>query len=31
MEHFVEETRLDVVEKIPVNLFGYWILLRPQQ
>lgn len=28
MEHFVEETRLDVVEKIPVNLFGYWTLLR---
>ena len=28
MKDFVERTGLDVAEKIPVNLFGYWTLLR---
>jgi len=28
LEDFVERTGLDVAEKIPVNLLGYWTLLR---
>jgi len=28
MQDFVGRTGLDVAEKIPVNLFGYWTLLR---
>ncbi len=28
LEEFIGETGLEVVEKIPVNLFGYWTLLR---
>lgn len=28
MPDFVRDTDLDVVERIPVNLFGYWTLLR---
>ncbi len=27
LEDFLRETRLDVVERIPVNAFGYWTLL----
>jgi phosphatidylethanolamine/phosphatidyl-N-methylethanolamine N-methyltransferase len=25
---FVRETELDIIERSPVNLFGYWTLLR---
>lgn len=28
LDDFVRQTRLDVVERSPVNLFGYWTLLR---
>ncbi|MAT65524.1 MAG: SAM-dependent methyltransferase [Gammaproteobacteria bacterium] len=28
LEEFLWETRLDLVERIPVNLFGYWMLLH---
>lgn len=28
LENFAKETHLDVVEQVPVNLFGYWTLLR---
>lgn len=28
LDKFLDETGLDVVEKTPVNLFGYWTLLR---
>jgi phosphatidylethanolamine/phosphatidyl-N-methylethanolamine N-methyltransferase len=28
LEDFVARTGLDVEEKIPVNLLGYWTLLR---
>ena len=28
LDEFIRETRLDVAERIPVNLFGYWTLLR---
>lgn len=28
LDDFIGETRLDVAERIPVNLFGYWTLLR---
>ncbi len=27
LEDFLRETRLDVVERVPVNTFGYWTLL----
>ena len=27
-ETFIRSTRLDVAERVPVNLFGYWTLLR---
>jgi phosphatidylethanolamine/phosphatidyl-N-methylethanolamine N-methyltransferase len=27
LEDFLRETRLDVVERVPVNAFGYWTLL----
>jgi phosphatidylethanolamine/phosphatidyl-N-methylethanolamine N-methyltransferase len=30
LEKFVRETRLEVAERTPVNLFGYWTLLRVQ-
>ncbi len=28
LEHFIEETRLDVATQVPVNALGYWTLLR---
>jgi phosphatidylethanolamine/phosphatidyl-N-methylethanolamine N-methyltransferase len=28
LDHFTQETELEVIEKIPANLFGYWTLLR---
>lgn len=28
MKSFIQETRLDVVERIPVNMLGYWTLLK---
>ncbi len=28
LDDFLSETRLEVAERIPVNLFGYWTLLR---
>ena len=28
MKNFIKETGLDVVERIPVNLLGYWTLLK---
>lgn len=28
LEHFLEQTGFTAAEKIPVNLFGYWTLLR---
>lgn len=28
LEKFVRETRLEIAERMPVNLFGYWTLLR---
>jgi len=30
LRQFIEETRLEVVERVPVNAFGYWTLLRAQ-
>lgn len=30
LQRFIEETRLEVVERAPVNAFGYWTLLRAQ-
>ena len=30
LNRFIEETCLDVVERVPVNAFGYWTLLRAQ-
>jgi len=30
LNRFIEETRLDVIERVPVNAFGYWTLLRAQ-
>ena len=30
LNRFIEETRLEVVERVPVNAFGYWTLLRVQ-
>jgi phosphatidylethanolamine/phosphatidyl-N-methylethanolamine N-methyltransferase len=27
-DDFIRDSRLDVIERIPVNLFGYWTLLR---
>jgi len=28
LENFIQETHLDVVERIPVNMLGYWTLLQ---
>jgi phosphatidylethanolamine/phosphatidyl-N-methylethanolamine N-methyltransferase len=28
LQHFIQETHLDVVERIPVNMLGYWTLLQ---
>jgi phosphatidylethanolamine/phosphatidyl-N-methylethanolamine N-methyltransferase len=28
LEHFIATTGLAVSERVPVNLFGYWTLLR---
>ena len=28
LEEFPRETGLEVVERVPVNAFGYWTLLR---
>jgi phosphatidylethanolamine/phosphatidyl-N-methylethanolamine N-methyltransferase len=28
LEEFIRETGLELIEKMPVNLFGYWTLLR---
>lgn len=28
LEHFINETGLDVAERVPVNALGYWTLLR---
>lgn len=28
LENFIQQTRLEVVERTPVNLFGFWTLLR---
>lgn len=28
LEHFLEQTSLEVIEQTPVNLFNYWTLLR---
>lgn len=28
LEHFMQETHLDVMERIPVNMLGYWTLLQ---
>ncbi len=30
LNRFLEETGLEVVERVPVNAFGYWTLLRAQ-
>lgn len=30
LEDFIRETQLEIVERSPVNLFGYWTLLRAQ-
>jgi phosphatidylethanolamine/phosphatidyl-N-methylethanolamine N-methyltransferase len=28
LEHFIDETGLDIAARIPVNALGYWTLLR---
>jgi phosphatidylethanolamine/phosphatidyl-N-methylethanolamine N-methyltransferase len=28
LEHFIDETGLDVAAQVPVNALGYWTLLR---
>jgi len=28
LEHFIQETRLEVTQRIPVNMLGYWTLLQ---
>ncbi len=28
LENFIQETRLDVTERVPVNMLGYWTLLQ---
>jgi phosphatidylethanolamine/phosphatidyl-N-methylethanolamine N-methyltransferase len=28
LDPFVTRTRLDIIERIPVNFFGYWTMLK---